>query len=253
MTTVKIDSKYDSWAKIYNQYWGLEYCQHNLPPFEKLLKQYNVLPSAKLLDLCCGTGHMAQHLIAQGYQVTGLDISESMLQYARKNAPDANFILDDARFFNLPSSFDAVISPSGSLNHFMSLGELKEVFIKVYDALLDNGVFLFGLNLEEGYKSWNGSLTDGDIQDNYAWACCDSYNAEEKTAQFKITIFELVENVWQRLDINNLVKPYAPSEIIPILESVGFTNINVYDHQGNLADDECNHFAIFAGFKFVNK
>ncbi|MBD0386350.1 MAG: methyltransferase domain-containing protein, partial [Nostoc sp. C3-bin3] len=83
MLTINPNATYDPWAKIYNDYWGLRYCQIILPAFEKLLQQYNIQPEADILDLCCGTGHMVEHLIEQGYQVTGLDISEGMLQYAR--------------------------------------------------------------------------------------------------------------------------------------------------------------------------
>ncbi|MBE9004889.1 methyltransferase domain-containing protein [Fortiea sp. LEGE XX443] len=249
MVTINSDATYDPWAKIYNDYWGLRYCKHILPHFEELLQQYNVHQGANILDLCCGTGHMAQHLIEQGYQVTGLDISEGMLQYARENAPRAKLILDDARFFNLPSTFHAVICPSGSLNHMMNVEDLTKVFAKVYDSLLDNGVFLFGLTLEDGYKSWNATISDGDVKDDFAWACCDSYNPETKIGQFKITIFQKVEESWQRLDINNLIRGYSRTEIVTALESVGFTNVNIYDREGNVADAEYNLHVIFSGRK----
>lgn len=249
MVTVNADAKYDAWANIYNQYWGARYCENNLPPFEELLQKYQTPQEANILDLCCGTGHMVQHLIEQGYQVTGLDISEAMLRYARENAPNAQFILDDARFFNLPLTFNAVISPSGSLNHMMTIEELKQVFTQVYNALLDNGIFLFGLNLEDGYKSWNGAITDGDVKEDLAWACCDNYDPVEKIGSFKITIFQLSEKGWQRFDINNLVRAYSQAEIVSALECVGFKNINVYERNGKLADSECKKFAIFSGGK----
>ena len=249
MITVNTNSKYDSWARIYNQYWGARYCENNLPPFEKLLHTYHVHQGANLLDLCCGTGHMAQHLIEQGYQVTGLDISEEMLRYARQNASTAQFILDDARFFNLPPTFDAVISPSGSLNHMMTIEEMQQVFTQVYNALLDNGVFLFGLNLEEGYLTWNGAISDGDVKEDFAWACCDNYDPIKKIGSFKITIFQLFEQVWQRFDINNLVRVYSQGEIVSALDCVGFQDINVYDRNGSSVDSEFNEFSIFAGCK----
>lgn len=249
MVTVNCDVTYDPWARIYNDYWGLKYCQIILPAFEKLLQQYKINQRANILDLCCGTGHMAQHLIEQGYQVTGLDISEAMLQYARDNAPNAKFILDDARFFKLPSTFDVVICPSGSLNHMISIEDLEKVFTQVYDSLLDNGIFLFGITLEDGYKSWNGAIADGDVKDDFAWACCDSYNPEEKIGQFKITIFQMVEKTWQRLDISNLIRGYSRTEVISALESVGFQDINIYNEDGNLADSQYNLHAIFYGRK----
>jgi SAM-dependent methyltransferase len=249
MVTINQNTTYDPWAKIYNDYWGLKYCENILPAFEKLLVQYNVQPAANILDLCCGTGHMAQRLIEQNYQVTGLDISDGMLKYARENAPKAQLILDDARCFNLPSTFDAVICPSGSLNHMMNIEDLTQVFFKVYDSLLDNGVFLFGLTLEDGYKSWQGQISEGDLKDDFAWACCDNYNPETKIGQFKITVFQIVEESWQRLDINNPIRGYSRTEVVTALKNAGFTDINIYDRHGNLADAEYNLHAIFSGRK----
>ncbi|MBE9034054.1 class I SAM-dependent DNA methyltransferase [aff. Roholtiella sp. LEGE 12411] len=246
MATITSSPTYNPWAKIYNDYWGLEYCRVILPAFEQLLQQYNVAQGANILDLCCGTGHITQHLIEQGYQVTGLDISEGMLQYARENAPKAKLILDDAKFFNLPSTFDAVISANAGLNEIINFEDLQQVFAKVYDSLLNNGVFLFGLNLEDFYKSWHGAISDGDIKDDLAWACCDSYNPEEKIGQFRITIFQMVEESWQRLDINNQVRGYSRTEVVTALESVGFTDINIYDEEGNTADSQYNRHAIFS-------
>ncbi|MFQ4145500.1 class I SAM-dependent DNA methyltransferase [Chlorogloeopsis sp. ULAP02] len=249
MIAVNPKAKYDPWAKIYNDYWGLRYCQNILPAFEKLLQQYNIHQGANILDLCCGTGHIAQHLIEQGYQVTGLDISEAMLQYACENAPNAKLILDDARFFNLPPAFHAVICANAGLNEIINLEDLQEVFTKVYNSLFDHGIFLFGLNLENFYKSWHGTISDGDVKDDFAWACCDSYNPEEKIGQFRITVFQLVEESWQRLDINNLVRGYSRTEVVTALGNVGFTDINIYDEEGNLADSQYDHHAIFSAYK----
>jgi len=47
--------------------------------------------------------------------VTGLDGSEELLRYAKANAPEARFVLDDARSFRLSSDVDAVICLNDSL------------------------------------------------------------------------------------------------------------------------------------------
>jgi len=36
-----------------------------------------------VLDLCCGTGLLADELIARGYRVVGVDASDAMLALAR--------------------------------------------------------------------------------------------------------------------------------------------------------------------------
>lgn len=181
---------YDTWAWLYNKTMGPQYSKKQLSLLEKLLLPH--LPKgAQILDLCCGTGQLVQQLLNKGYQVSGLDGSEAMLQYARQNAPGGKFILGDARFFELPFTFDAVFSTSASLNHVMSLEELKSVFRNVYAALRENGMFLFDLNHKgQLEKWWNGYIAEGEIEDECAWAITPSYNTKDETGNFKVTIFQ---------------------------------------------------------------
>lgn len=59
---------------------------------EDVIKEYK--PETKtILELACGTGVVAKELMTKGYRVTGLDISEEMLQKAKKNLPKGTLIL----------------------------------------------------------------------------------------------------------------------------------------------------------------
>lgn len=63
-------------------------------------------PSYPLLDIACGTGLVAEHLAREGDGVTGLDLTEGMLEKARLLNPKGTFIqgraehlpFDDAAF-----------------------------------------------------------------------------------------------------------------------------------------------------------
>ena len=149
-------SDFDHFAWIYNKHWA--YGQRALPVLERLILRH-LTDGARILDLCCGTGQGTQALLQRGYRVDGLDGSEEMLRFARKNAPDGNFILEDVRTFKSTPVYDGVISLFDSLNHVMTLDELSLTFRNVYAALVGGGIFVFDLNMEEGYKQrWQGSL-----------------------------------------------------------------------------------------------
>ena len=62
-----------------------------------LLHAISLLPSARVLDIACGTGILTQHL---GSDLTGLDQSEAMLEVARRRVPWAEFVRGDA--FRMP-------------------------------------------------------------------------------------------------------------------------------------------------------
>ena len=152
-------SDYNNFAWVYNKHWGNQFLEIVLAVLEKLAQPH--LPSnASILDLCCGTGQLAQALTEHGYQVTGLDISKEMLRIARKNVPNTKFILEDARTFVLPATYHLAVSAFDSLNHILILEELTTVFRNVYAALQKEGLFLFDLNMEEGFKkNWHGTFT----------------------------------------------------------------------------------------------
>jgi 2-polyprenyl-3-methyl-5-hydroxy-6-metoxy-1,4-benzoquinol methylase len=65
-----------------------------------------------LLDLACGTGRMALRLAAQGYHVTGVNITPEMISWARhkatKQAISIEWVLADARTFRLQKQFSFI-------------------------------------------------------------------------------------------------------------------------------------------------
>src|SRR5438067_1220480 len=67
-----------------------------------------------VLDLCCGTGLVAQGFLQSGYLVTGLGLSSHMLAYARQNCAasgsGAQFVMADAAGFALTQQFGLVVS-----------------------------------------------------------------------------------------------------------------------------------------------
>jgi ubiquinone/menaquinone biosynthesis C-methylase UbiE len=66
---------------------------------------------ARVLDVACGTGRISIPLARRGFHVSGLDVSERVLEVARAEAPELDFRRGDMR--ELPwedESFDAVIN-----------------------------------------------------------------------------------------------------------------------------------------------
>ena len=67
-------------------------------------------PGERILDLGSGTGHLTAKVAASGAEVIGLDAAPSMVEEARKNYPDLQFVLANGTDFAFPDPFDAVFS-----------------------------------------------------------------------------------------------------------------------------------------------
>ncbi|GAA3690810.1 class I SAM-dependent methyltransferase [Lentzea roselyniae] len=63
----------------------------------------------RVLDLACGWGRISRYLTDRGADVVGVDINETMLEAARRNAPKATFVAADMRELPDLGTFDAVI------------------------------------------------------------------------------------------------------------------------------------------------
>jgi ubiquinone/menaquinone biosynthesis C-methylase UbiE len=103
-----VKAYYEARAREYDDWWlgrGL-YAEHRPPDWDEergLLEGWIAeLPPARTLDIACGTGFMTRHLRGE---VVGLDQSETMLDVAREQTPNADFVQGDA--LDLPFSDDS--------------------------------------------------------------------------------------------------------------------------------------------------
>lgn len=217
---------YDPFARVYNRHWGF-FATKAYPILDHLVLGH-FPPGSAVLDLCCGTGQLAAELSRQGYRTTGLDASEAMIEIAEQNAPDVEFVVQDARYIDLPRRFSAVFSTFDSLNHLMSLDELEQVFRGVFTVLEVGGYFAFDLNMEEGYKArWRGSF--GHVEEDHVCVVRSSHDVEEKIGRLDVTLFELKDSGWVRTDFPLTQRWYDERQIRERLRKAGFEELRSLD------------------------
>lgn len=224
---------YDPFALIYNRDIAETFCRRAWPIVEKLLLP--VIPKhARILDLCCGSGQMARELGERGYCVTGLDGSEAMLRIARTNAPQADFVLADARDFRFTSPFDAVLSSFNSFAHAGSTAELTSILLNARSSLKVGGPMLFDVSMEEQYEAkWRGSF--GEVHEDVSWIVRASFDREARIARNDITIFRRDSSLdWQRQDFAFHQRCHRESEIQAALKNAGFTHSQSFDAECDL-------------------
>jgi demethylmenaquinone methyltransferase/2-methoxy-6-polyprenyl-1,4-benzoquinol methylase len=109
-----VKTYYERRAHEYDDWWlgRGRFTERDRPGWDeevdKLRRALEALPPARTLDIACGTGFLTKHLPGE---VVGLDQSESMVEEARRQAPNATFETGDA--LELPfadASFERVFT-----------------------------------------------------------------------------------------------------------------------------------------------
>ncbi|MDO8526274.1 MAG: methyltransferase domain-containing protein [Deltaproteobacteria bacterium] len=143
--------------------------------------------SESLLDIGCGTGELERILVSkyQNLHIVGLDISDDMLELARKKLLQyPKIILKRGDFLNIDlaeNSFDAAFSIS-NLHYFPNPSALFE---KTHRLLKKNGKFVI--------IDWNRNSFQGKLYNGY-----------------------------MNLADPSFVKAYIIEEVVPLLEKAGF-------------------------------
>ena len=100
-----------------------------------------------VLELACGTGRIAIPIAQAGLEVAGLDVSQPMLERARRKASAQGLRVDwhlaDCRNFKLGRSFDLIIMVSNALQHLHDADSLAASFTRVREHLKPGGRFIF--------------------------------------------------------------------------------------------------------------
>lgn len=103
--------------------------QREAPLLDKTLSRG---PSRRLLDMGCGTGEHSRFLVAQGFQVVGVDVSPSMLASAREERLPAglNFVEGDLSRIQeiVDGRFGGAICLGNTLPHIRKRSQLRTLF-----------------------------------------------------------------------------------------------------------------------------
>jgi SAM-dependent methyltransferase len=107
---------------------------------------------APVLDIGCGCGLPATKLLAERFEVTGVDFSEVQIARAKRLVPSAEFLCEDITASSFPEGAFAAVVSFYAIIH-MPLEEHPRLFRKVASWLRPAGYFL-GI---VGHDAWTGS------------------------------------------------------------------------------------------------
>ncbi len=105
-----------------------------------------------ILDAGCGTGELSRLLLETGYDVIGVDISESMLAVAREKNPGQLLLRQDLTKLDLYGTVQGVVCMQDTLNHLRSLKDFREA-LRRFSLFSEQGSrIVFDLNTEYKHR-----------------------------------------------------------------------------------------------------
>ena len=109
--------EHDGWEAVSSTYHDT-FGGLTRPTVEALLDAVEVTERMRLLDMACGTGHVASAATARGAKASGMDLVAAMVSEARALHPGIQFSEGDAEAMPFgDGEFEAVVSNFG-LRHF---------------------------------------------------------------------------------------------------------------------------------------
>jgi ubiquinone/menaquinone biosynthesis C-methylase UbiE len=159
--------------------------------FTKLIKKNSGINTETLLHVGCGSG-IYDFSFKKHFKVTGVDISEKMLEIAVKRNPEVDYHHGDMRTIELGKQFDAVILPE-SIGYMTTIEDLKKAIVTANKHLKPGGVLLICANIKETFKSNNFVYTGkhGDIEITIFE---NNYLPSDNDSIYEATIVYLIRN-----------------------------------------------------------
>lgn len=111
--------------------------------------------SRRVLEPACGSGRLVLELADRGWKVTGLDLSDGMLRFARQRlkAAGRSAVLKKANMadfdFPAPGSFDLAHNLVSSFKYLLTEDDARSHLQCVGRALRPGGIYVLGLHLSD--------------------------------------------------------------------------------------------------------
>ncbi|GGD15561.1 class I SAM-dependent methyltransferase [Pontibacillus salipaludis] len=205
-----------------------------------LLLKWAKKQDGPIIDLACGTGRATFPLARAGYDVTGIDVHQGMLEEAKRKtrAGDTiNWILEDCADLNLHKKVDFIFTVGNSFQHFLTNDSQDGLLASVRRHLKENGVFIFGTRFPNAYEllSEPEEVFEHSYKDEETGVLVDVYHSSQYDALSQVQYNTTTRRYKNEFDemINEEKSHIAlrfvfPKEMKRLLEKHGLSILHIY-------------------------
>ncbi len=237
---------YQDFAEVYDRFMDNTPYEEWGKRLDSLIRRYGVSrpdrEAAKpldaernlVVDLGCGTGTLTEIMYEKGYDLAGVDASESMLNIAlekkEKSGAEILYLQQDMRDLELYGTAGTIYSVCDSLNYILDEEELAEVFLLVNNYLFPGGIFIFDFNTEYKYREVIGENTIAESREDCSFIWDNFYDREEGINEYDLTVFVREEGeMFRRFTETHYQRGYTVEQMLALVERAGMTVLEVTD------------------------
>ncbi|MFC1993696.1 class I SAM-dependent methyltransferase [Chloroflexota bacterium] len=187
--------------------------------------------SINILDIGCGTGRHSIELSKRGYNITGIDLSDSQLTRAREKAEKQglkiDFLKHDARNLPFINDYDLAIMLCEGAFPLMEIDEMNyEILKNAAKSLKEHGKIIF--------TTLNGLFPLYHSVEEFCASTTDEGNATYRSSTFDLMTFrdhnitEIEDDDGNKKKLECNERYYVPSEISWLLKTLGYIKIEIF-------------------------
>ncbi|MCC8160363.1 MAG: class I SAM-dependent methyltransferase [Oscillospiraceae bacterium] len=214
---------------------------------ENIFTLYGVNPSL-VCDLACGTGNITIPLARRGYDMTGVDISEDMLNIARSKSEglDILFLNQSMNDLDLYGTMGAFLCMIDGLNYILPPKSLLKLFTRIKTCFIDDGgLFIFDISTEYKLKNIIGSNTFVHCDKNIFYTWQNRYIEKRKLSDMFLTFFVKQGKKYARFEERHLQRAHSVGELTFLLKKAGFTSVDTFDELSFAAPNQNSERIVF--------
>lgn len=226
---------FQSYSNYYDKLYQEKDYKKECDFLEEIFRKYSAIPTKSILDLGCGTGGHSLILAERGYQTTGVDLSERMLEIAKKKAKEKNqnidFVQGNIKNINLGKKFDAVISMFAVVGYLTETKDIISALERAGRHLDKGGIFTFDCWFGPAVLVQNPEKREKIIKEDgetIKRTALPTLNLLNQTVEVDYEVSKIKEGqVIERINEKHKMRFFFPQEIKYFLKTAGFEVIKI--------------------------
>ncbi len=225
-------ASYNDFAYIYDHFMHADINYEQLADYiENLFDRYAISPEL-VCDLACGTGNVTIPMAKRGYNMTGVDLSEDMLNVAREKSEglDILYLNQNLADIDLYGTMGAFLCMIDGINYVLTPKSLLKLFARIKKCFMDpDALFIFDISSRYKLEHILGDNTFIHSEESVFYSWQNHYVSERHLSDMLLNFFVKQKGGYKRFEERHIQRAYSADELTFLLKKAGFETVDTYE------------------------